>query len=181
MKHCVLTFVFFLCACAASHGGDPIGFPEPTPIQNANPAVTTPLTIKVPTQLKVTGEGKSLAVEVDTHHALEKVKIAVGSNMITGLQTEYFVYPAGQARPEQSCGFSLDGEATDFDQLGTGLGVGISQTADGKPTVKGTKYVVEIVMVIFETDNPPQHMWDPQGGKIYKELWKRTLKRVITR
>jgi hypothetical protein len=187
VKRFLFAVLFVICASQSASlaqpapaGGRGSMFPEPTPIQNANPAVTTPVSIKVATQLKVTGEGKSLVVDVDTHHALETVKIAVGANMITGLQTEFFVYPAGQARPEQMAGFTLEG-ATDFDQLGNDLGVGLSQTADGKPTVKGTKYVVEIVMVIFETDNPPQHMWDPQGGKFYKVLWTRTLKTVVTR
>ncbi|HWB59573.1 MAG TPA: hypothetical protein VG733_08775 [Chthoniobacteraceae bacterium] len=160
--------------------GQGMNYPEPTPIRNADPSVTTPVAIKVATRLKVTGKGKSLVVEADTHDALETIKIAVGRNMVTGLDTEYFVYPEGQARPRQSAGSTLEG-VTDFDKLGNELGVSLAQTADGKPTVKGTKYVVEIVMTIFQTDEPPQHMWGPEGGKLYKVLWTRTLKQVVTR
>jgi hypothetical protein len=35
--------------------------------------------------------------------------------------------------------------------------------------------VIEMTVVIFETDIPGQHEWMPEDGK-YKELWTRTLK-----
>lgn len=31
------------------------------------------------------------------------------------------------------------------------------------------KYIVEMDLTVFETDSPPQHMWDPHG-KNYKVL-----------
>ena len=42
------------------------------------------------------------------------------------------------------------------------------------PPRPGERYVVEVQLVVFETDLPPQHMWSPASGT-YEVLWKRAL------
>jgi hypothetical protein len=39
------------------------------------------------------------------------------------------------------------------------------------------KYVAEVQLVLFETDVPPGHMWNPRAGH-YHALWSRTLRQA---
>lgn len=64
-------------------------------------------------------------------------------------------------------------------QSGAGFSLGIdtwSTRTDGLP-VPGTKYLAEVRLVLFETDVPPQHEWDPHAGR-YQALWTRTLQQA---
>ena len=95
----------------------------------------------------------------------------VGTNMVTGVESEFYVYPEGEPRPANG-GSGLGG--TDFN-LGT---IFWHTKLDGIP-LPGRKYVVESELAVFETDIPGQHMWSPQGSKNYKVLWQRTLKQTV--
>jgi hypothetical protein len=94
----------------------------------------------------------------------------VGTNMVTGVESKFYVYSDGQPRPANG-GYGLGG--IDFN-----LGTRFWHTKpDGIP-LPGKKYVVEVELTIFETDIPPQHDWSPYG-KNYKILWQRTLKQTV--
>jgi len=96
----------------------------------------------------------------------------VGSKMVTGVQSELYVYAEGDARPSQARRIVLSG---DLDLcLGTGV---LNLKQDGVP-LPGKSYVVEMDLSVFETDVPPQHMWSPYS-KNYRILWKGTLRRVV--
>jgi hypothetical protein len=51
-----------------------------------------------------------------------------------------------------------------------------SAEKDGVPA-PGTRYVVEVELVLFETDVPPSGAWDPRGGR-FAALWTRTLRQA---
>ena len=145
------------------------GFPILPPIVDADPSIRHSISVRVPTRLKVERTTDMLSVSVDTN-SFESTNLTVGTNMITGLQSEWFVYPVGEARPANGRrGLS-----------GLTFGVGTSfwhSKPDGIPQARKS-YTVEMDFTAFETDVPPQHMWNPQG-KNYKILWQRTLKQTV--
>jgi len=141
------------------------GFPIPPPITNANPSIRLPRLVHVPTKLKIGRTTDMLSVKVD-QSSLEATNLMVGTNMVTGVQSEEYVFPEGEPRPANGR-YGLGG--TDFN-LGTSF---LHTRPDGIP-LPGKKYVVEVDLAIFETDIPPQHEWAPTS-KNYRILWKRTL------
>jgi len=145
------------------------GFPIPPPITNANPSIRVPLLVHVPTKLKVERTTDMLSVEVD-RTSIEATNLMVGTNMVTGVHSKLYVYPEGESRPANG----RYGWGTSFN-LGTSL---LHTRPDGIP-LPGKKYVVEVDLTVFETDLPPQHMWQPQGSKNYKALRQRTLKQTV--
>jgi hypothetical protein len=146
------------------------GFPIVPPITNANPSIRVPLLVHVPTKLKIERTTDMLSVEID-HSSLEATNLMVGTNMVTGVQNESYVFPEGEPRPAND-GYGLGG--TDFN-----LGKSVWHTKQEGIPLPGKKYVVELHLTVFETDVPPQHMWSPQGSKNYKVLWRRTLKQTV--
>jgi HEAT repeat protein len=146
------------------------GFPILPPITNANPSIRLPLLLHVPTKLKIERTTDMLSVEID-HSSLEATNLMVGTNMMTGVQSESYVFPEGQPRPANG-GYALGG--VDFN-----LGKSSWHTKQEGIPLPGKKYVVELDLTVFETDVPPQHMWQPQGSKNYKVLWQRTLKQTV--
>lgn len=169
----VIGFEFFpaLAQPPGADGGRSM-FPEPMPVADANPAITSSLALKVPTKLIIERTPDTLSVSVDDQKNIEAVKLDAGSKMIVGVQFELFVYPEGEARPATERSSGLGGP--DFN-LGTRT---LNAKQDGIPA-KGVKYVVEMDLVVFETDVPPQHMWSPAGSKKYKVLLRRTLKQIV--
>jgi hypothetical protein len=145
------------------------GFEILPPITNANPSIRVPLVIHVPTKLKIERASDTLSVEIDKS-SLEATNLMVGTNMMTGVENKIYVYPDGESRPANG-GYGLGG--TDFN-----LGTMIWRTKQEGIPLPGKKYVVELELIVFETDIPPQHLWSPHG-KNYKVLWQRTLKQIV--
>jgi len=53
----------------------------------------------------------------------------------------------------------------------------LSSVQDGIPAPRKL-YIIERDITLFETDIPPQHMWNPEGSRRYRVLWEKTLKTV---
>lgn len=146
------------------------GFPVIPAITNANPAIRHPVSIQVPTELKIERTDDMLSATVATNR--ETVSIKVGTNMVVGFRSRWFAYPVGEPRPAN---FS-DGLEGGGHVFGAGT-IFLHTKTDGIPQ-KGKSYVVEMELSAFETDIPPQHDWSPHS-KNYKVLWQRTLKRTV--
>jgi len=140
------------------------------PITNADPSIRCPVSVRVPTKLKIERTSDTLSETIDTN-SFESTNLMVGTNMVTGVEGKIYVYPEGESRPANG-GDSLS-SGLDFN-----LGVDYWHTKQDGIPLPGKKYVVEIDLAAFETDIPPQHDWEPYG-KNYKVLWRRTLKQTI--
>jgi hypothetical protein len=141
------------------------------PMTNANPSIRHPVSIRVPTKLKIERTPDTLSETIDTN-SFESTNLMVGTNMMTGVESKIYVYPEGESRPANG-GLGLS-SGLDFN-----LGVVYWHTKQDGIPLPGKKYVVEIDLAAFETDIPPQHYWNPQGSKNYKVLWQRTLKQIV--
>lgn len=146
------------------------GFPLLPAIADANPSIRMPLLIHVPTQLEIERTTDMLSVKIDPG-SLAATNLMVGTNMVTGVESRFYVYPEGDPPPANGR-FGLGG--TDFN-----LGTSIWHTKQGGIPLPGKKYVVHLDLTVFETDIPPQHRWSPQGSKNYRILWQRTLKQTV--
>jgi hypothetical protein len=140
------------------------------PITNSNPSIRCPISVHVPTKLKIERTSDTLSETIDTN-SFESTNLMVGTNMVTGVEGKIYVYPEGESRPANG-GDSLS-SGLDFN-----LGVDYWHTKQDGIPVPGKKYVVEIDLAAFETDIPPQHDWEPYGNN-YKILWQRTLKQTV--
>jgi hypothetical protein len=149
------------------------GFPILPPITNADPTIVHPISIRVPTKLKIGRAADVLSVEIDTN-SFEYTNLGIGTNMVTGVENIIYVYREGESRPAIG-GYGLGG--IDFN-LGTSIW---HIKADRVPInpMSTQKYVVEMDLIVFETDIPSQHMWRPQESEKYKMLWQRTLKQTV--
>jgi len=147
------------------------GFPESPPIPDVDPSIRHELVVRVPTRLTIEHgtnmHGTNMVWIMGDRHSLEATNIMVGSKTVTGVQSQLFVYPEGDARPPGRVGLS---GPLDF-KSGSAI-VNPKQVLTPAPA-KG--YMVEMDLAIFETDIPPQHMWSPYS-KNYKILWKRTFR-----
>src|SRR5258706_9476757 len=161
------------CSSSApqQHGSGVPEFPILPPIEDAEPSKRQVVLVRVPTKLHIERTTETLAVEVD-RSSLERTNLLIGAKMVTGVQSELYVYPEGNSRPSQSICLGLNG-GVDFN-LGTDY---LNVKREGIPAT-GKKCVVEMDLEIFETDIPPQHEWSPFGGK-YQVLWRRTLKQTV--
>ncbi|MGA3240897.1 MAG: hypothetical protein ABSG03_31895 [Bryobacteraceae bacterium] len=109
--------------------------------------------------------------------SLRTVQITLGKNMILGVKDEFRVYAADEGRPSEPRSISK-GSITEKDS-GLALSdpniltsaVVLSAAKDGAPA-DGKRYIVEHDLSLFETDIPPQHMWQPEGSRLYKVLWE---------
>ncbi|MBI3852364.1 MAG: hypothetical protein HY298_19075 [Verrucomicrobia bacterium] len=146
------------------------GFPILPPITNANPSIRQAVSVRVPTKTKVQRTTDSLSVEID-RSSLESTNLMVGTNMVTGVESKWYVYPQGEPRLANGI-YGLGG--TDFN-----LGTSFWHTKQGGIPLPGKQYIIEVDLIVFETDIPSQHMWQPQSSKNYKVLWQRTLKQTV--
>jgi hypothetical protein len=122
--------------------------------------------VRVPGALTIARALDSLSVSIDPA-SLTQTDVAADPGMVLGVETDVLVFPRGQRR--SGLGRHGLGSGADFD-AGTDTW---NTTQDGIP-VPGTTYVVEMQLVLFETDVPAGHLWDPHAGK-YVVLWTRTL------
>ena len=146
------------------------GFPQPGPVAGADPSIRHKVTIQVPTKFKFSRTNDGVIARIDETQQ-ELVEISVGLKMLMGVQIEGYFYPSGQDRPkENNLGGSLSGASEDKVSFEWGRGpVKMDRKA---------KYTYELVLSVFETDIPAQHLWSPQGGK-FKVLWTRSLVQEI--
>jgi hypothetical protein len=125
------------------------------------------MNVRVPAALSIARALDTLSVSVDPS-SLADTTVTVDAGMVVGVESETVVFAIGQPRPASGRRGLQSG--ADF-----ALGVDTwSASAEGLPT-PGTKYVAEMRLVLFETNVPPQHEWDPHAGR-FEVLWTRTLR-----
>jgi hypothetical protein len=125
--------------------------------------------VRVPAALSLSRGLDTLSVSIDPA-SLADTEVTVDPGMLLGVESDTMVFPVGQQPPEAGRRGYTSG--TDF-SLGTSTW---STRTDGIP-VPGKRYVAEMRLVLFETDVPSQHEWDPHSGR-YKALWTRTLRQA---
>jgi hypothetical protein len=125
--------------------------------------------VRVPAALSLARALDTLSVSLDPS-SLADTAVTVDAGMIVGVESDVVVFPLGSPQPDwQRHGFQSGADFT--------LGVDTWSTSpDGIPA-PGTRYVAEMRLVLFETDVPPQHEWNPHGGR-FNALWTRTLRQA---
>jgi hypothetical protein len=141
------------------------------PITNADPSIRHSVSVRIPTKLKIERSADTLSVTIDTN-GFDSTNLMVGANMITGVERRLFIYAEGDTKPTNGSG-GLEGGLT------FNLGTGYWHAKSDNLPLPGKRYVVEMDLAVFETDIPAQHMWDPQGSKNCKVLWRQTLKQTV--
>ena len=141
------------------------------PILGADPSARHHVSFQMPTKLKIQRTADVLSVAVDLA-ATESVNLMVGRKMVTGVESQLYVSEESKSGHADRQ-LRRSSSATDFN-LGTAF---LNAQQDGLP-IPGRRYIVEMDLAVFETDIPPQHMWEPRGGK-FTVLWHRTLKQVV--
>lgn len=130
------------------------------------------LQVSVPTHLRIERTPDAVTVTID-RQTLESARLTVDEKMVTGVGSELRVYRANESRPATPNRLGVT-EGTDFI-----LGTDVLNANDRDFPVPQQKYIIEMVLTIFETDIPPRHQWQPSDGKQYKVLWHRTLTETV--
>ena len=132
------------------------------------------ITVHVPAALRVARAIDSLSVEIDPASRADTT-VSVDPGMTIGVETDSQAFVIGQ--PDVVVG-SRHGRASggDFD-----VGIATWNTAQDAVPQIDKKYVVEMKVVLFETDTPParasSQQWDPHAGH-FKALFTRTLRQA---
>ncbi len=125
--------------------------------------------VRVPAALSLSRGLDTLSVSIDPA-SLADTAVTVDPGMVLGIESDTAVFPVGQQPPAGGRKGYVSG--TSF-SLGTSTW---TTRSDGVPQ-PGIRYVAEMRLVLFETDVPPGHSWDPHSGR-YKALWTRTLRQA---
>ena len=127
------------------------------------------LSVRVPAALSVARAIDTLSVAVDPA-SLGLMQVTAHAGTFIGVEADVFVFEHAKARPVlERRGV---GSNADFD-----VGSNTWNTKrDGVPE-PGTKYIVEMQLVLFETDVAPAPTWDPYAGN-FKPLWTQTLRQA---
>jgi hypothetical protein len=164
-------------SAAAQDGPKPVnghGFPMLPPITNADFSITHPVSVRVPTKLKVTRTADMLSVTLDPN-GFATTNLMVGTNVVTVVQETLFVYPTSGPRPTNRMVNSVGGAQGQLDfNLGTSF---FHAERDGFPQ-PDINYVVEADLAAFETDTPQNRRIFPWSTN-NKILWRQTLKRTV--
>jgi hypothetical protein len=158
--------VLAVCALLACRSSAPeSSHPADASDHSEAPAVT----VRVPGALRVARALDTLTVEIDPSAGAETT-VRVDPAMSLGVESETRVYASGNA--------AVLGERQGYTSGATfDVGQSIWSTrTDGLPR-PDKKYVAEMKLVLFETDVPPGHMWDPHAGH-FKTLLTRTLRQA---
>lgn len=102
---------------------------------------------------------------------MHTIKISVGHKMVIGCEwVLYYFEGTEQIVVLRNMGGSLEA------LLGRGRMVdqGLDQVSESQ---RSLQLVAELT--VFETDIPPQHMWDPKSGR-YRPLWRGLAAGVLT-
>lgn len=127
------------------------------------------LQVRVPAALTMARALDTLSVAIDPA-SLALTQVTVDPGMTLGVESDVVVFPQGQTPPPNPRHGLSSG--ADFDRWADTW----STAQDGLP-VPGVKYVADVRLVLFATDVPPGHMWDPHAGR-YEVLWTRTLQQA---
>jgi hypothetical protein len=141
------------------------GFPEISPISDADPSDRHSVSVKVPTELKVSKDAEFLTV---TPSGFERIELTVGKKMATGILIE-----TKMRHGTESTVLSIVMQSTvTWDDFTRGKKV-------APKIMPNTPFSIEYTVTLFETDIPSQHFWQPKSGKAYKELWTHTFSEPI--
>jgi len=160
VRRLVLAGILVLSACSRQ---------TPTATREVDASGPRLQSVRVPAALSLSRGLDTLSVSIDPA-SLADMDVTVDPGMILGVESDTVVFALGQQPPAN--GRKGYASGTDF-SLGTSTW---STRADGIPA-PGTRYVAEMTLVLFETDVPAQHDWDPHSGR-YRALWKRTLRQA---
>jgi hypothetical protein len=127
------------------------------------------ISVRVPAALSVARAIDTLSVAVDPA-SLGLMEVTAHAGTVIGVETDVFVFAQGQARPVLER--RAVGPSADFNVGSTTW----NTRHDGVPA-PGTKYVVEMQLVLFETDIRPTPTWDPHAGN-FRPLWTQTLRQA---
>jgi hypothetical protein len=141
----------------------------PTVTREGDASGTRVQSVRVPAALSLSRGLDTLSVSIDPA-SLADAEVTVDPGMVLGVESDTVVFPVGQE--PAAAGRRGYASGTAF-SLGTSTW---STRADGIP-VPGTRYVAEMRLVLFETDVPSQHEWNPHSGR-YNALWTRTLRQA---
>jgi hypothetical protein len=135
------------------------------------------IAVHVPTTLEVDRTYDQLSISVNHRTSLALATIAIAPGMAAGVAEDFYVYRAGQPRPSVPWTYAIPG-SLDFD-LKTRI---LERKLDDLPLV-GELYVVEVDLVIFETepknfDSVPS-VSQMKGDKKFNILWRQHFKQVI--
>jgi hypothetical protein len=125
--------------------------------------------VRVPAALILSRGLDTLSVSIDPA-SLADIEVSVDPGMLLGIESDTRVFPVGKEPPDAGRKGYASGARF---SLATSTW---STHGDGIP-VPGTRYVAETRLVLFETDVPPQHEWDPHAGR-FQTLWTRTLRQA---
>lgn len=127
------------------------------------------LSVRVPAALAVTRSMGALSVAVDPR-SFATTGLATRAGSVVGVQADVLVFAVGQPRA------IVQRHAV---RSGTDFGVASytwNAARDGLPT-PGATYVVEMQLVLFETDVPIGPGWDPHAGN-FEALWTRAFRQA---
>lgn len=127
------------------------------------------ISVRVPAALSVARAIDTLSVAIDPA-SLGLLQLTAHSGMVIGVEADILVFRKGDTTPVLAR--RRVGSSADFSVCSSEW----STKVDGIPA-PGAKYVVEIGILLFETDVPPTHEWDPHAGN-FATLWTRTLRQA---
>jgi hypothetical protein len=143
--------------------------PSTSPPADASGLVA--LSVRVPAALAISHGIDTLSVAVDPA-SLGLTELTAHAGTVIGVEAHVSVFPRDQAREHRLLERHAVGPGADFDVGGSSW----NTLQDGVPT-PGMRYVVEMQLVLFETDVPETKTWDPHAGN-FKTLWARTLRQA---
>jgi hypothetical protein len=129
------------------------------------------LSIRVPAALTVARAIDTLSVAVDPE-SLGTMQVTASAGAVLGVEARTRVFAQGSDRP------LLEHRTVDSRTDFAACSHAWSIRDDGLP-VEGTKYVVEVQILLFETAVPDTgaREWDPHAAG-FKSLWTRTLRQA---
>jgi hypothetical protein len=147
---------------------DPDSCPDPqktfageAPVADADPTVRHEETIQVPTRLVFPRSHPRWPVLSYDSTSVQSVILSVGYKMTLGVKTRLYYHDGVRA-------IELGTGVKDIGCLMCGGRV-LHGVTDVMKRQGSAQVVVEFV--IFETDIPGQHLWQPERGR-YQELWR---------
>lgn len=137
----------------------PVGFPQYASLAGADPDVTHDVRVRVPMRMRVMRKPGTSMAHADAA-GFETVTLKVGREMFTGIEIDQIKEEPGKASETLSSEFNGSMEIND------NVGMGISIPNNGQQ--------VKLLIKLFETDSPPQHLWMPSPyERKYRVLWSK--------
>jgi hypothetical protein len=127
------------------------------------------ISVRVPAALSVARAIDTLSVAIDPA-SLGRLQLTAHSGMVIGVEADVLVFRKGDSTPVLER--RRVGSSADFSVCSSAWRTDV----DGIPA-PGAKYVVEMGILLFETDAAPTQEWDPRAGN-FATLWTRTLRQA---